>query len=807
LPLRLKVEPELDERLLDEVHRQVEDYFRRNPPEPKVHPKVDDHELDRTLSDLERRLDRFGEHLGSKIGGHVGEIIPHITSGLGSMIEGMAGAETAAEAMGAAAGGAFIAISATAVAAGVAVFDVGEKFEEMYGKLETATGASGQRLEELKQSLDDIAASSPSSFEDITAALGQVNVTMHLTGQAADELVNKITEFQDITGQKVGIGELHEALAAFNVDLTQAADKFSELEVVSRDTATPLNELDSILTQVGGATHDMGLNFDQTLGLLERFKEAGVPMDRIAQGLVHANEEFAKLVEHGKLSADEMKHGFEDTLTQMQAFIRAGDDAAALDLGRKIFGAQAGEKFFDLLKNSKTDVRELVSGVQGLEDPVHRATSASEQLRDKWKEVTHEIETQIDKIGGPLVDAIEKAAKAALDYLFPDVSGIQHVNAPSTGRDPTSLLLPPTPGQPGTNAPWDASRFQLDEHGNVKMDAQGNPILKPAPAAPDQHQPADIAGAAADDAKKGRRDSAAIPLPSDYATPHPGESDEDFKHRQQLQRAQNELQTAQAKLDQDQKDNTHTENDIVRDRNAIAEAEARVYNLEHENVKKRQQNVEVAYPSGYGAPPRPGEGPEQYQKEQSYLSAVHDRQQAEARLAQTQSDAAHTQDDVVKATNTLTQARSRENEALLRLNESSKKASDNADDLGAKIDADFGISKGLPGIVENLTKFIGDLIAAPALVQMDAQRKLGGDTHGASGLIGAAVRPPVRARRHEHQRRRIQPRRRRHPGRRHPGRRHPSRRRISWGRCAVVSCPRRPVLAEAGRRRPHQGAW
>ena len=34
-------------------------------------------------------------------------------------------------------------------------------------------------------------------------------------------------------------------------------------------------------------------------------------------------------------------------------------------------------------------------------------------------------------------------------------------------------------------------------------------------------------------------------------------------------------------------------------------------------------------------------------------------------------------------------------------------------DIGAKLDNDFGISKGLPGLAENLFKFLANLAAAP----------------------------------------------------------------------------------------------
>ncbi|WP_457060279.1 phage tail tape measure protein [Mycobacteroides abscessus] len=59
--------------------------------------------------------------------------------------------------------------------------------------------------------------------------------------------------------------------------------------------------------------------------------------------------------------------------------------------------------------------------------------------------------------------------------------------------------------------------------------------------------------------------------------------------------------------------------------------------------------------------------------------------------------------------------------------------------IGAALDKDFGISKGLPGLAENLTKFLANMAAAPILGQLGAVSQLnpskGG--YGAMGVLAA----------------------------------------------------------------------
>lgn len=65
--------------------------------------------------------------------------------------------------------------------------------------------------------------------------------------------------------------------------------------------------------------------------------------------------------------------------------------------------------------------------------------------------------------------------------------------------------------------------------------------------------------------------------------------------------------------------------------------------------------------------------------------------------------------------------------------------SEGMDQIGAALDKDFGISKGLPGLAENLTKFLANMAFAPMLGQLSAisaaNPSKGG--YGAMGILGA----------------------------------------------------------------------
>jgi hypothetical protein len=125
-------------------------------------------------------------------------------------------------------------------------------------------------------------------------------------------------------------------------------------------------------------------------------------------------------------------------------------------------------------------------------------------------------------------------------------------------------------------------------------------------------------------------------------------------------------------------------------------------------------------------------------------------EEARARVLELAQDNQATEQDKLKAQNNIIEAERSFLKSQVQLLEAQrgtwKKINETISDqtkllegLGAEIDADFGISRGLPGIAENITKFLANIVAAPLYGALAAQRAAGGDLGGGKGLVGAAA--------------------------------------------------------------------
>lgn len=123
------------------------------------------------------------------------------------------------------------------------------------------------------------------------------------------------------------------------------------------------------------------------------------------------------------------------------------------------------------------------------------------------------------------------------------------------------------------------------------------------------------------------------------------------------------------------------------------------------------------------------------QLEQSNLASADEIQKARNDLAKAQQDELAAEVALTDAKNNLVdqQVKSAEKGASA-LNQQA----DSLTQFAASIDQDFGVSKGLPGIAENITKFLANLAFAPVFGALTAQREAAGFGPGeaGSGLTG-----------------------------------------------------------------------
>jgi DNA uptake protein ComE-like DNA-binding protein len=652
------------------------------------------------------------------------------TSALSGVTTAFKGIGTSGAAAGVAASAGIAVIAVAAVKVGEALYGVGERFDAMADTLAVRTGKMGADLDALSASVRNVANHTASSLEQITDIGGRVSQSLSLTGSPLEDLTKQIADLNRMTGEALDIRQFGMTLRGFGEDGVKAGADLDALTVASQRTEIPLNELISTMGTLGPAARSLGLDFDDTAGLVTSFEKAGIDAGKTSAGLNKAVNEFA---DHNI----NLKTGLEDTITQLRGFIDAGNDAAAVDLAGKVFGTRSAQAFVDAVRQGTLSVKSLHDGLGATGGTVANLNKQTADWSEQWQIVKNRVDDLAGEIGGPLFDAINKALGGLNDLLekIPDPRSLAGL-VPIVG--PNLAMAMGMAGDPATQP--------LQFPGGLGGGANAQRDRRGVPRADGTMAGQDIAGALADSAKGGSAGAPQIAYPDGYGQPPmPGETVDQWHARMANIAAQHDLEEKRARVTQLEGDQNATASEVIAAHNAVIDAGMRAWETEQawRKAQLEQQRydtkVSVPYDSNYGGMPRPGQTAAQYNAESSFYEAQHARAQAQAERDALQGSGTATAAQLQDANNKLVKARNDEIQAMLRLNEASKETSKTLDGIGTQLDADFGLSKGLPGVVENITKALAGMAMAPAMGQLSAIKGAGGAGSGLAGMLGSAL--------------------------------------------------------------------
>ena len=151
----------------------------------------------------------------------------------------------------------------------------------------TKRGATGEALESLQGSMENIFTSLPIDAETAGTAIGEVNTRFQLTGEELEKLSQQFIEFSEIndTDLNTSIDNVDTILNKFNVDASQAGNVLGLLTKTGQDTGLSMDTLENSLMQNGSTLKEMGLGITESVNLLAAFENNGVDATTAMAGL------------------------------------------------------------------------------------------------------------------------------------------------------------------------------------------------------------------------------------------------------------------------------------------------------------------------------------------------------------------------------------------------------------------------------------------------------------------------------------------------------------------------------------------
>lgn len=295
-------------------------------------------------------------------------------------------------------------VTAPIVGVGAAAIAAFNEVDSGLDTIITKTGASGEALDSMQKSMEDVATSIPTSFEEAGTAVGEVNTRFGIMGEDLTELSGQFLKFAQLNGTDVNasIDKVQSSMAAFGIETKDAGMVLDILNKAGQDTGASLDTLSSTLTSNSTVLQEMGFNFNQSAGFVANLSKNGIDASAVMAGLKKALQNATK---EGK--------PLDQALAELQTSLTSATDSTeAMQLATELFGAKAGPQLAAALQEGRISLDASANSITGWGNSVSTTFEATLDAPDQLKTTLNELKIVGADLGGTMLEMLVPALQS-----------------------------------------------------------------------------------------------------------------------------------------------------------------------------------------------------------------------------------------------------------------------------------------------------------------------------------------------------------------------------------------------------------
>ena len=294
-------------------------------------------------------------------------------------------------------------------AAGVAAFN---ELDAGYDTIVTKTGATGEALEGLQSSMNAVFGELPTTAENAGIAIGEVNTRFGATGETLEALSKQFIEFAEIneTDLNNSIGMTNKLMQAWNVDASKTSNVLGIITKKAQDTGISVDSLMNSVLENNSVFKEMGLTFEQSIGLMAEFEKNGVNSSTALAGLKKAVINYSK-------EGLTMEEGLRKTIETIK---NTSSETKALTEAQEIFGTKGAAEMTNAIREGRFSIEDLCASMEEYGTTVEDTFNATLDPPDKAKVAFNNLKIA----GADLGNTILKSLAPILEKLVEAVKNI-----------------------------------------------------------------------------------------------------------------------------------------------------------------------------------------------------------------------------------------------------------------------------------------------------------------------------------------------------------------------------------------------
>lgn len=297
--------------------------------------------------------------------------------------------------------------------------DAFASFDEGRDTLIAKTGATGEAAADLMDVYKNVSTSVVGDFDEMGAAVGELNTRFGLSGKELEKLSAKFLKFSKLNGTDVSgsVDDVQKAMSAFGLSSDKAGDVLDALNRVAQNTGVKVSTLTKGLVQNGTAFQELGLSVEQAAALMGQMEKSGANSETVMNGLRKALKTATK--DGTSLS---------DALAELEKSIVSGKDSTAgLQSAYDAFG-KSGDQIYGALKNGTLSFKAITLAADDYKGSVDATYEATQDASDKIKlamqgvklsvgETVNDVLTKYQPDIEKAIDTVSGVVKSAISWI------------------------------------------------------------------------------------------------------------------------------------------------------------------------------------------------------------------------------------------------------------------------------------------------------------------------------------------------------------------------------------------------------
>ena len=298
------------------------------------------------------------------------------------------------------------------VALGAASMASFNEIDTGYDTIITKTGATGDTLDGLQDSMDKVFASLPTDAETAGVAIGEVNTRFHATGEELEDMSRKFIEFAEINGTDLNssIDNTDKIMKIFGVDASETGNVLGLLTAKGQETGISVDTMYSLIEKNGSTLKDMGLGLAESADLLARMEANGVDTSTALAGLRKAQQNATA---EGKTLNDALG----ETIDRIKG---AGSETEAAQIATELFGKKGAAEMAAAIREGRFDLEDLTASMDTYGKTVEDTYNATLDPADQAKVAMNNLKLA----GADLAEAGQEAVAPMLQDLVSSVKDL-----------------------------------------------------------------------------------------------------------------------------------------------------------------------------------------------------------------------------------------------------------------------------------------------------------------------------------------------------------------------------------------------